>query len=168
MVTHDTYDDGGGTPGTDADPETGAEGDTDQLELDDTLMDRGGDAGAGSVLDEGYSPPERRPNRHRLETDLEQSMGQSTAEKLTEEEPEVWDTGHGPAAGSREPDRVGRLAADVADVMGMPTADTMAVDVGMDGGAASAEEAAMHVIDEDDALADLELAEELGEGDEQD
>jgi len=166
MATHD--DDGGGTPGTDADPQTGAEGDTDQLELDDTLMDRGGDSGAGSVLDEGYSPPERRPNRHRLETDLDQILGEPVADKLAEEEPEVWDTAPGRAAGAREADRVGRLTADVADALGTPTADTMAVDVGMDGGAASAEEAAMHVIDEEATSADLTLAEELGEGDEQD
>lgn len=157
---------GGGTPGTSADPETTAEGDTDQLELDDMLLERG----VGDLLDEGYSPPDRAPNRHRLETDLDQELGESLDEKLAEEEPEVWDTDPGPATGAREPDRAGRLTAAEADATGRPAADTRAVDVGVAGGAASAEEAAMHLVDEDEeAVQDVvELAEELGEENEQD
>lgn len=135
--------DSGDTPATSPDPEMVAEGDTNQLEAEDTLLDRGVD----SVLDEGYSPPEHRPG-HRLETHLDQALGESMADKLAQEEPEVWDDA-GPAAGSRDADRTGRLTADVADAAGVPTADTMAVDVGFDGGAATAEEAAMHVIDEE-------------------
>lgn len=138
--------DGGGTSGTTPDPETGAEGDTDQLEQEDMLLDRGVD----SVLDEGYSPPDRRA-WGRLETELENELGESMAERLAQEEPEVWETDPGPDAGASEPDRAGRLAAADADASGMYTADTMAVDVGFDGGAASAEEAAMHVIEDDDA-----------------
>ncbi len=137
--------DSGGTPGTTADPETGAEGDTDQLEQEDTLLDRGVD----SVLDEGYSPPDRRSG-HRLETQLENELGESMADRLAQEEPEVWETDPGPDAGAREPDRAGRLAATDADLSGMYTVDTMAVDVGIDGGAASAEEAAMHVVEDED------------------
>lgn len=143
--------DGGGTPGTSPDPETWGEGDTDQLELEDMLIDRGVD----SVLDEGYSPPEH-PTGHRLETDREQAVGESMANRLAQEQPEVWDTDPGPDAGARETDRAGRLTAAVPDAMGLPTADTMAVDVGFDGGAATAEEAAMHVIDdEDEPVADV-------------
>ena len=147
----------GDTPATSPDPETLAEGDTDQLEAEDTLIDRGVD----SVLDEGYSPPEHPPG-NRLETHLDQALGESMADKLVQEEPEVWDTADGPDAGAREPDRAGRLTADVPDAAGLPTADTMAVDVGFAGGAATAEEAAMHVID--DAVLDAD--DDLNEGDE--
>lgn len=135
----------GDTPATSADPEGAAEGDTDQLQQDDTLLDRGVD----SVLDEGWSPPERPPG-NRLETHLDQALGERLDDKLAQEEPEVWDTVDQPTAGAREADRAGRLAADEAGPTGEPTADTMAVDVGIAGSAASAEEAAVHVIPEDE------------------
>lgn len=135
----------GGTPATSPDPESGAEGDTDQLTEDDTLLDRGVD----DLLDEGYSPPEHRSG-HRLETELEQERGESLDERLAEEEPEVWQTDPGPDAGASDPDRAGRLTAADPDASGEPTASTMATDVGFAGGAASAEEAAMHVMDDDD------------------
>ena len=135
----------GGTPATSPDPESGAEGDTDQLTEDDTLLDRGVD----DLLDEGYSPPEHRSS-HRLETELEQEQGESLDERLAAEEPEVWQTDPGPDSGASEPDRAGRLTAADPDASGEPTASTMATDVGFAGGAASAEEAAMHVMDDDD------------------
>jgi len=135
----------GGTPATSPDPESGAEGDTDQLTEDDTLLDRGVD----DLLDEGYSPPEHRSS-HRLETELEQERGESLDERLAAEEPEVWQTDPGPDAGASEPDRAGRLTAADPDASSEPTASTMATDVGFAGGAASAEEAAMHVMDDDD------------------
>lgn len=135
--------DSGGTPGTTPDPESVAEGDTDQLEHEDTLLDRG----AASALDEGYSPPERPPG-NRLETHLDQALGERLDDKLAAEEPEVWDDDAGPAPG-REPDRAGRLAAADPDADGLPSADTLAVDAGVSGGAASAEEAAVHAVDED-------------------
>ncbi|MBC7289978.1 MAG: hypothetical protein H5T83_01405 [Actinotalea sp.] len=137
----------GDTPATSADPEGVAEGDTDQLEHEDTLLDRGVD----SVLDEGYSPPERPPG-NRLETHLDQVLGERLDDKLAQEEPEVWDTPDGPTAGAREADRAGRLAADEAGPTGEPTADTMARDVGIAGSGASAEEAAVHVVEDDEAL----------------
>lgn len=156
MTTPSDFD-SGGTPATSPDPETAAEGDTDQLEYSDTLLDRGLD----SPLDEGWSPPERPPG-HRLETDLEQMLGESMDDKLAAEEPEVW-AADGPDADGREPRRAGRLAAADPDADGLPSADTMAVDAGFAGGAASAEEAAVHVIDEDDDL----LGEDEPDGDEQ-
>lgn len=135
----------GDTPATSADPETAAEGDTDQLQQDDTLLDRGVD----SILDEGYSPPEHPPG-NRLETHLDQALGERLDDKLAQEEPEVWDTVDEPTAGAREADRAGRLAADEAGPTGEPTADTMATDVGIAGSGASAEEAAVHVVPEDE------------------
>lgn len=67
-------------------------------------------------------------------------------DKLEAEQPEVWETG--PDAGAREPDRAGRLTPGDAEATGLPAADTMAVDVGVSGGAATAEEAAMHVLED--------------------
>ena len=137
----------GDTPATSADPEVVAEGDTDQLDTGDTLLDRGTD----NILDEGIVTAEK-PTSHRLETELEQYEGESLDERLEQEEPEVWQTADGPDAGAREADRAGRLAAaDAEDSTGLPAADVFATDVGIDGGAASAEEAAVHVIDPDDA-----------------
>jgi len=144
MTTPSDFD-SGGTPATTPDPETVAEGDSDQLAQDDTLLDRGVD----DILDEGYSPPERPPNPNRLETHLDQEIGESHDDKLAQEQPDVWET-DGPDAGSREPDRAGRLAPDEADAAGTPTASTMASDEGIAGAGASAEEAAVHVVDDDD------------------
>ena len=45
------------TPATRTDPALGTEGDSDQLQRDDTLVDRGVD----DVLDEGYARPSVRP-----------------------------------------------------------------------------------------------------------
>lgn len=166
MIPMTTQGDGiDATPGTTADPETGAEGDTDQLTKDDMLLDRGVD----DLLDEGYSPPDRRP-AGRLETELEQERGEPLDERLAQEEPEVWETDPGPDAGAREPDRADRLTAVDPGPSGEGRASTMATAVGVAGGAASAEEAAMHVIDEDeDAVrAEVELGEELDEENEQD
>lgn len=137
--------DPGDTPATSPDPESVAEGDTDQLQQDDTLLDRGVD----SVLDEGYSPPERPPNPHRLETHLEQELGETLDERLAQEEPEVWDAAGRPA-GADEPDRAGRITAG-AESTGYAADSVAAQDVGVSGGAATAEEAAMHVVDEDEA-----------------
>ncbi|WP_372592755.1 DUF5709 domain-containing protein [Actinotalea sp.] len=131
------------TPGTTPDPETGAEGDTDQLDPADTLIDGGPD----DPLDQGWSPRER-PGRHRLETEREQYAGDSIDDRVDQEEPEVWDTEQ-VGAGGREPDRAGRLSAGVTDPTGRGAASVYATDEGISGGGASAEEAAVHVIEED-------------------
>ena len=138
----------GDTSATTPDPETGAEGDTNQLQQDDTLLDRGVD----SILDEGYSPPEHRPSYHRLETELEQYEGDTLDQRLAQEEPEVWET-EGPAAGSVESDRAGRLVASESEMSGASATSVLATDVGIAGSAATAEEAAMHIIDEDETPA---------------
>ena len=131
------------TPATTRDPETGAEGDTDQLELSDTLM--GSDS--AEPLDEGWSPRDR-PGRHRLETEQEQYAGDSIDERLDQEVPEVWENDE-VGSGGREPDRVGRLAAGSPDLAGRSTQSLLAEDEGISGGAASAEEAAVHLIEEE-------------------
>jgi hypothetical protein len=130
------------------------------LEPEDTLDDRG----AVSALDEGYSPPERPLGAERYGvTAAEQQAGESLDQRLAQEEPESDDeAGDGigdypdngepvdPEAGER---RSGRLVSHDA---GIPLesgedADLWASDVGIDGGAASAEEAAMHVVDDPEA-----------------
>lgn len=119
----------------------------DQTQPADSLVDRGVD----DVLDEGMSPPERPFHR-----------GDGTlADRLAQEEPDVGDAGGDEVsaegdAGSEDgpPDREvgdersGRLMAPDQGAGEDTEKDLIAQDVGIDGGAASAEEAAMHVTEE--------------------
>lgn len=122
------------TPGTSHDPALGSEGDDDQLTKEDGLIRRGVD----DLLDEGYSPPDRDPIQQMggLEPD------DPTEQQLRAEEQEVWESEPGQAPGERQPDRAGRLE-EVED--GGRDTDTLARDAGVAGGAASAEEAAVHL-----------------------
>ncbi|QZN85042.1 DUF5709 domain-containing protein [Cellulomonas sp. C5510] len=135
------------TPATSTDAATGAEGDADQLPEEDTLLDRGVD----DLLDEGYSPPERpRPaSAHWGETPWEESRGETLDQRVAQEEPDVWDDPDRAPDPSREPGRAGRLLED-DDAVESGGNDQFAIDAGVDGGAASAEEAAVHVVDEED------------------
>lgn len=135
------------TPATSTDAATGAEGDADQLPEEDTLLDRGVD----DLLDEGYSPPDRpRPaSAHWGETPWEESRGETLDQRVAQEEPDVWDDPDRAPDPSREPDRAGRLLED-DDAVESGGNDQFAIDAGVDGGAASAEEAAVHVVDEED------------------
>lgn len=96
-------------------------------------------------LDSGWVPPDRpvaldRPGL----TVAEQRAGGSLDQRLAEEEPDVFDA---PPVGPEE--RVGRLVAPDEGVRPADESDRVARDVGIDGGAASAEEAAMHLRPED-------------------
>jgi hypothetical protein len=128
------------TTGTSPDPETGAEGDNDQLQAEDTLLDRGVD----DVLDEGYSPPDRPRSNHFGETPWEEVHGESFDQRLSQEEPEEWD---GDPLERADSSRAGRLVSD-ADAIDGRQNDTFAQDQGIDGAGASAEEAAVHVVEE--------------------
>jgi Family of unknown function (DUF5709) len=124
----------------------------DQLQPDDTLDERGVD----DVLDEGMSPPER-PSREMAQgiTAREDAEGETFEERLAQEEPdptaeipddiddstEETDPSDGFEVGD---ERAGRLTASAGDLD-----DDIAEEVGIDGGAASAEEAAVHVVEED-------------------
>jgi len=127
------------TPATSADPETGSEGDSDQLSSEDTLIDRGVD----DLLDEGYSPPDRPRSNRFGETAWEEAHGESLDQRLGEEEPEIWAA---PERGASQPDRAGRLVEDDDALDGHRANDAFAHDVGLAGGAASAEEAAMRIV----------------------
>jgi hypothetical protein len=128
------------TTGTSPDPETGAEGDNDQLQAEDTLLDRGVD----DVLDEGYSPPDRPRTNHFGETAWEEVHGESLDQRLAEEEPEELD---GDPLDRPDTSRAGRLTAD-PDALDGRQNDTYADDEGISGAGASAEEAAVHIVEE--------------------
>jgi hypothetical protein len=120
----------------------------DQLQPQDSLDDRGVD----DVLDEGISPPERpRGVFAKGVTDREQLEGETIDERIAQEEPEVWEQAEaeadadivdGPVGGEVGAQRTGRLLAEGADD------DRFAVDEGIDGAGASAEEAAVHTVED--------------------
>lgn len=113
------------------------------------------DRGLPEPLDEGYSPPERWSPAQRFGTTaLEEVLGESLDQRLAQEDPEpdprdeivVEDVG-----GEIGLARAGRLVADGDGFDIDAHAATQARDVGVDGAGASAEEAAMHLIDETSA-----------------
>ena len=128
----------------------------DQLQPDDTLDERGVD----DVLDEGMSPPER-PSREVAHgvTGAEDAEGETLDERMEQEEPDpAAAVDHTPDA--QEDELVGEEGTDPSD--GFEVGDERtgrlteaegdnADDVGLDGGAAGAEEAAVHTVDEDRA-----------------
>ena len=122
----------------------------DQLQPEDTLDDRG----VEDVLDEGYSPPEREPDHLR-----HPEGGESLEERLDEEEPETWardeeeadaDILDGDVGGEVGNRRSGRLMAPDQGLGEDVDSEMYAEDEGIDGAGASAEEAAMHTIDDDE------------------
>ncbi|MEN5073238.1 DUF5709 domain-containing protein [Isoptericola cucumis] len=132
------------TPGTTPNPLTGAEGDEDQLPEEDTLLD----PELTDKLDEGYSPLERPRANHWGETAWEESAGEPFDRRLREEEPDVWESD---PLDRPDTSRAGRLVADdEADPGedGDRDNDVYGEDAGIDGAGASAEEAAVHWVDE--------------------
>lgn len=101
-------------------------------------------------LDEGFSPPDREP-AVQVPTPAEESAGESLDERLATEVPEVGAEGDGneweldsPEAGGP---RSGRLVEENGGGYGDTESDLIASDVGIDGAGASAEEAAVHIMD---------------------
>lgn len=143
------------TSATSQDPSLAGEGDYDQLTKEETLEERGVD----DLLDEGYSPPERDPLHGKRWTQEEMRERDSVSDRIAQEEPEVWE-GDQPPAAHREPDRAGRILQlpdddDPSDTLG-EVQSIYAEDAGVDGGAATAEEAAMHVVEPEEAGAMFE------------
>ena len=147
----------------------------------DSLVD---DRGLAEPLDEGYSPPEKWSAGQGFgNTPLEESMGESLDQRVAQEVPEpdpyeradaeaergdlaplvAEDSTDGEAVQAdveaAEGDRAGRLVAEDEGVRPDTEKDLVAQDVGIDGAAAGAEEAAVHVVDdpEADALTDAAL-----------
>ncbi len=122
----------------------------DQMQADETLVDRG----VRDVLDEGYTTPEHWSAAEGFgNTPAEMHQGEKLDQKLAAELPDVTDEGTDWRDDPEEPREVGNRRAgrlvdakhgyDGEDEEG----DTVGEDVGIDGGAACAEEAAMHIID---------------------
>lgn len=109
--------------------------DSNQPPAEDTLLGHGTD----DVLDEGYSPPDRSPQRYWGETAYEEAVGEPMDEEFAEEVPQE-EPYPGPA---RQADRAGRLQ-DLGE-------SDLAEDVGVAGGGAGAEEAAMRLHDDEGA-----------------
>ncbi|MER6186270.1 MULTISPECIES: DUF5709 domain-containing protein [unclassified Streptomyces] len=124
------------------------------LDAEDTLEDDGVD----DPLDRGWSPPERPwAVEH---TGVTAADRETLDERLAEELPEApvpegdgigdYDGGDGELldneVGAR---RSGRLVAPDEGAHEDDESGLIATDVGIDGAAASAEEAAMHIVDED-------------------
>ncbi|MFF8959765.1 DUF5709 domain-containing protein [Streptomyces sp. NPDC014894] len=128
------------------------------LDSEDTLVNRGADP-----YDEGWSPPERPLGvDHTGTTAREQREGETLDQRLAEELPETWDRppdgdGIGDASDTDgEPlddevgdRRAGRLVAPDEGAHEDDEKDLLARDEGIAGAAASAEEAAMHVVPDD-------------------
>ncbi|MET9014254.1 DUF5709 domain-containing protein [Streptomyces olivaceoviridis] len=128
------------------------------------LQDAVGERSYDDMLDEGYSPPERPlgVTKHGT-TAAEQHEGESLDERLGQEVPDVTPPagdeigdlpgGEGepldPEAGGA---RAGRLVAPDEGAHADTTKEEVAEDVGIDAGAAGAEEAAVHVVPDDTAL----------------
>lgn len=104
-------------------------------------------------LDTSYSPPDRRPAATRWgTTGEEQAEGESLDQRLSEEEPDITaevDAEEGDDEEGEPDPRAGRLVAPDEGAHGDAEKDEIARDVGKAGSAASAEEAAVHVVDED-------------------
>ena len=126
----------------------------DQLQPEDTLDDRGVD----DILDEGISPPEElRGSKAKGVTPAEAVEGETIDDRLRQEEPEVWEDADaeadaeildGPVGGEVGEERSGRLIAPDEGVDEEIEQDLVAEDEGIDGAGASAEEAAVHTIEE--------------------
>lgn len=144
-----------------------------QLQPEDTLVDRNVD----DVLDEGYTAPEKwSPGQGFGTTAEEEEHGESLDQRLIQEEPDPGlaeiekndedEDSENPAGveinadleGEGEliddevgDDRAGRLVAPDEGIGADVDAQLSADDVGIDSAAASAEEAAVHVVPEDNA-----------------
>src|SRR3954471_2136878 len=124
----------------------------------DSLVDD--DRGLADLLDEGFSPPEKWSAGQGFgNTPLEESMGESLDQRLEQEvpEPDPYELAEREAASAGRDrsethvgaDRAGRLVAPDEGVRADVEPDLVAEDVGIDGAAAGAEEAAIHVVDDD-------------------
>jgi hypothetical protein len=127
------------------------------LDVEDTLdFD-----GVEDPLDRGWSPPERPwAVEHTGVTAAERQAGETLDQRLAEEQPDLVapdSDGIGDCDGTDGElldnevggPRSGRLVAPDEGAHEDDEAALVATDVGIDGAAASAEEAAMHIVDED-------------------
>lgn len=124
----------------------------DQMQPEDTLVDRG----VADVLDEGYSPAEKwGPGEGFGSTAAETEQGENLDQRVKQEVPDADPYADEAASAPFDEDQVGdersgRLV-DPDQGLGEDTEkDLVGDDVGIDGAAASAEEAAVHTVPDDD------------------
>ncbi|MDG5808747.1 DUF5709 domain-containing protein [Streptomyces ossamyceticus] len=127
------------------------------LDAEDTLVADGVD----DPLDRGWSPPERPwAVEHTGVTAAERLRGETLEQRLSEELPDVTSVDGDGIGDAQDTDgepldnevgglRSGRLVAPDEGAHEDEESGLIATDVGIDGAAASAEEAAMHIVDED-------------------
>lgn len=124
----------------------------DQLQEGDSLVNRG----VADVLDEGYTTPEGwSPAQRYGNTAAEMRQGETIEQRVRQEVPEPDpDKQSDGERWNKDGDRRqvgGERAGRLMGVQGPGGRQhTLGVDVGYSGGAASAEEAAMHVISDED------------------
>ena len=120
-----------------------------QMQPYDTLDDRG----VEDVLDEGIVPNQKwSPGQGFGNTAAEQREGETLDQRIAQEEPEpdpYAETTEVVDDGQVGAERSGRLIAPDQGAHEDTEPDAVATDVGIDGAGATAEEAAMHVIPED-------------------
>ncbi|CAM5288819.1 MULTISPECIES: DUF5709 domain-containing protein [Streptomyces] len=131
--------------------------DTGLLDAEDTLEEDGVD----DPLDRGWSPPERPwAVEHDGVTAAERHRGETLDQRLAEELPDLAAPDGDGMGDAEDTDgelldeevggaRSGRLVAPDEGAHEDEESALVATDVGIDGAAASAEEAAMHIVDED-------------------
>ena len=132
---------------------------TAQLDYSDTLNDRD----VPDPLDEGYSPPERPWAVEDWGTTAGEEAGHEDLDhRLARELPEVGVDDEGDDIGDASDTdgeayddqvgetRAGRLVAEDEGGVRDDDPDAWASDIGIDGAGASAEEAAVHVVDDDE------------------
>ena len=125
--------------------------DEDQPQGDgDSMSD---DRGLTEPLDEGYSPPEKwSVGQGYGNTPLEEELGETLDQRIAQEEPDpdpyaeedVEDLDDGEVGNAR----AGRLVAPDEGAGEDEDSEMFADDAGIDGAGASAEEAAMHVVND--------------------
>ena len=128
------------------------------LDAEDTLLADG----VEDPLDRGWSPPDRPWAVERADvTAAERQHGESLDQRLAEEVPDLTVSDGDGLGDSEDTDgelrdievgdvRSGRLVAPDEGAHEDEESGLIATDVGIDGAAASAEEAAMHIVDEDE------------------
>jgi hypothetical protein len=133
----------------------------DSLDLDEAF----GEDVVDDILDTSYSPGERPRGMDAFGTTAEEARrGETLEQRIAQEEPEhdlenededeEDQDEQADAGGSVGGPRSGRLVAPDEGLGRDDDKDLVGFDVGIDAGAASAEEAAVHVISDEEALAE--------------
>ena len=136
----------------DADDEDGLQDPIEALDEDEV----------GDPYEVGYEPSDRWAGANRFGTTAaEEQQGETLDQRLAEEEPDFGaededdadtDEDESTRRGWEEDPRAGRLVAEDEGLSEDDEPDSVAFDVGIDSAAATAEEAAVHVVDQPDSI----------------